>query len=272
MKTLLVATDFSSTALNAANYAVDMALAIKADIYLFHAFQPPHMYSEVPVTIDFQEFQKRAEKEMELLKNNLDLRSNGQLQHSTEIKPGNFYDELNLLSEKIKPYVVIIGSQGTSFVEQLLFGSHAVFVMKHLKWPVISVSPGFKFSSIKKIGLATDFSNVIDTVPIDEIKILVKDFGAELHILNVGKKDKYNQDVIFGSGLLQELLNDVSPNYHIIANKNTDESIVDFAVNNQIDLLIILPKSHDLIETLTHKSHTKQLVLHSFVPVMALHK
>jgi len=45
MKTIVVATDFSAVALNAANYAVDMALAIKADILLLHVYQIPVSYS-----------------------------------------------------------------------------------------------------------------------------------------------------------------------------------------------------------------------------------
>ena len=48
MKTIIVATDFSSTALNAANYAADMALAINADLLLLYVYQLPVSYSEVP--------------------------------------------------------------------------------------------------------------------------------------------------------------------------------------------------------------------------------
>ena len=44
MKTILVATDFSSVALNATNYAADMALAINADILLLHVYQIPVSY------------------------------------------------------------------------------------------------------------------------------------------------------------------------------------------------------------------------------------
>jgi len=34
----------------------------------------------------------------------------------------------------------------------------------------------------------------------------------------------------------------------------------------------VLPKRHGLLDKLIHKSHTKQLVLHSHVPVMAFHQ
>jgi len=47
---------------------------------------------------------------------------------------------------------------------------------------------------------------------------------------------------------------------------------MDFEEKNKIDLLIVLPRRHNLLGSIFHKSHTKQLVLHSHVPVMALHQ
>jgi nucleotide-binding universal stress UspA family protein len=67
------------------------------------------------------------------------------------------------------------------------------------------------------------------------------------------------------------MLQGINPQYHFITNENTDEGIIEFAEKNNIDLLVVLPKRHDLLTKLLNRSHTKQLVLHSHVPVMALH-
>ena len=136
---------------------------------------------------------------------------------------------------------------------------------------MVTVPPQAKFSAVKKIGLACDFNKVVDNTPADEIKTLVNDFHAELHVLNTDKKEEYNADIVFESGLLQEMLAALKPQYHFITNENTDQGIMDFAEKNDIDLLVVLPKRHGLFEKLLSKSHSKQLVLHSHVPVMALH-
>ena len=60
MKTILVATDFSPAALNAANYAADMALAINADILLLHVYQIPVVYLEVPVALNEEGMMQEA--------------------------------------------------------------------------------------------------------------------------------------------------------------------------------------------------------------------
>ena len=271
MKTILVATDFSPAALNAANYAADMALAINADILLLHVYQIPVVYLEVPV-VNEEDMMQEAEKDIIQLKEELALKRGGKLNIETEVRIGVFFPEMKTVCERIKPYTVVMGSQGTTAAERLFFGSHTVYAMKHLMWPLITVPPEAKFSSVKKIGLACDFDKVVDTTPIDEIKMLVNDFNAELHILNTGKKEVFNPEIVFESGLLEEMLAPLKPNYHFITNENTDEGIMDFAEKNHIDLLIVLPKRHGLLDKLIHKSHTKQLVLHSHVPVMALHQ
>jgi nucleotide-binding universal stress UspA family protein len=272
MKTILVTTDFSPAANNAAHYAADMAAAIKAEIFLLHIYQLPVVYSEIPVAVTIDDMRNDAEINISQLKEQLKQKHAGvNLPIQTEVREGVFFQELKTVCENIKPYAVVMGSQGTTAAERLLFGGHTVYAMKHLMWPIITVPPEANFLTVKKIGLTCDFNKVADTTPFDEIKKLVMDFNAELHVLNTGKKEVYNPDIVFQSGVLQEMLQPLNPKYHFIANDNTDEGIMDFAENNDIDLLVVLPKRHNLMDKLTHKSHTKQLVLHSHVPVMAFH-
>lgn len=272
MKTILVATDFSPAALNATNYAADMALAINTDILLLHVYQVPVSYGEIPVAVNQEDLQQSAEREINELKEQLTRKTSGKLNVATEVKMGEFFQELKTACERINPYTVVMGSQGTTAAERLFFGSHAVYAMTHLMWPLITVPSEATFSSIKRIGLACDFDNVVDSTPVDEIKTLVNDFKAELHILNTGRKGKYAPEVVIESGSLRRLLGSVKSEYHFITNKDAEEGIMDFAEKNHINLLVVLPKRHGLLDKLIHKSHTKRFVLHSHVPVMALHQ
>jgi hypothetical protein len=119
-----------------------------------------------------------------------------------------------------------MGSQGTTAADHLMFGTHAVHATKHLMWPLITVPPEATFSSVKKIGLASDLNEVVEITPIDEIKMLVNDFKAELHILNTGKREVFDADIVFESGMMQEMLGSLNPKYHLISNENIDEGIL----------------------------------------------
>jgi nucleotide-binding universal stress UspA family protein len=271
-KTILVATDFSSTAFNAACYAADMAVSISADILLVHIYHLPVAFSEVPPAISEEEIRLGAEMGITNLKNEMIRRTDNSITVMTEIKYGSFSEQLETICNRIQPYAVILGSQGTTATERFLFGSHAVHAMKYLEWPLITIPPKTTFSSIKKIGLACDFENVLDTVPSEEIKTLVNDFNAKLHVLNISKTMETKSEIIAESAVLQELLGSLKPEYHFMASADINEGIMDFAETNHIDLLIVIPRSHRFIDKLMHRSHTKQFVLHSPVPVVAIHE
>ena len=271
MKTLIVATDFSMPARNATWYAADMAMALHAKIVLLHVYQIPVTYMEVPVVIDELSIQEEVETNILKLKEELKERTNGALDIETAMKPGSFFNELKKMCQLYAPYAVVLGSQGTTAYDHILYGTHAVYTTRHLDWPVITVPNGARFSLVKKICLACDFNNIADATVADEIKQFVEDFDAELHVLNTAKKTDFNPVITLESGLLQERIGNLNPHYHFIINEKTDESIIEFAEKNDIDLLIVLPKRRGLIDKLVHKSVTRQLVLYSHVPVMSLH-
>ncbi|MBK6634611.1 MAG: universal stress protein [Chitinophagaceae bacterium] len=272
MKTILVASDFSPAAFNAVNYAADMALSINAKLLLLTVVQTPVGYSELPIVVSLEDMLRSTERDMKHLKYELMLKTGNKLNIETEVGMRAFYSELKDVCERVKPYAVVMGSQGKTAAEHILFGTHAVHAMKNLAWPLITVPPGTKFSAVKKIGLASDLTEVVKTTPIEEIKMLVHDFNAELHVLNTGKTEVFDADIVFESALMQEMMMSLNPKFHFISNGNTDEGIIKFTDENKIDLLIVLPKRHNLFEQMFHKSHTKNLVLHSHVPVMALHQ
>lgn len=271
METILHATDFSAASRNAGHYAAEMALAIQADLLLLTVFELPVSYYELPVAINPGEMTKADELNLQAFKLELEEKTGGKVKISTELRMGTFFEELKNVCELIKPYAVVMGSQGTTAADRIVFGGHTVYAMQHLNWPLITVPPGIQFSAVKKICLACDLHNVLNTIPLQEIRSLVRQFNAELHILNTGRKNSFSASMISESGWLQEMFADLKPQYHYISAKDTDTGIIEFCAKHQINLLVVLPKRHGFLEKLVHKSHTKDLVLHSHVPVMAIH-
>lgn len=271
MKTLIVATDFSAIAKNATQYAMDMARAIQANVHLLHVYQLPANYGTMDIPVSMPEWEQGTEDLMAGLKKQLEQDNGGQVAVSTEVRTGSFMLELVAVCERLQPYAVIMGCKGSTAAERLLFGTHAISAMKHLTWPVITVPMEAKFNAIKKIGLACDLAEPEKTVPLDGISRLVTDFNATLHVLNTGKDQVYDPQLLSASGWLGGKLKDVQHKFHFIKG-DTEEAILHFAEKNDVDLLVILPQRHSFLDALIYKSHTKQFVLHSHIPLMALHQ
>ena len=272
MKTIIVATDFSPVSLNAAAYAVKMAKSLGANILLFNVYEVIPNYGEIMINVDVEIFKKSAKTEILKFRSELLLQTNADFDIATEVRLGNFKDELRSLCEHVNPYAVVMGSQGKSAAEHMLMGSHAGKTISNFTWPVITVPPDITFSGIKKIGIAYDFEVAIEDDLIADIKLLAQDFHATINILNVTREDEFDENFIFLSRMLAHSFKPFAVKYHFLSSANTDDGILDFVNSNAVDLLIVMPKHHNLFQKLFHASHTKQLVLHCHVPVMSLSK
>lgn len=274
MKTIIVPTDFSTISDNAMNYAVGLARETNSSILLFYAYQVPVSMTDVPIVLlSVDELQKNASTKINELKKSLEASIGDSVKIYAETKLGDTVDELENFCNLIKPFAVVMGTKGATGLERVLFGSTTLSVIKHLTWPVIVVPPGKKYSAIKKIGFACDFREVVNTTPSHFIKEFVKEFGAELHVLNVDYKNvKFKPGTPEESLSLHTMLEDLHPVYNFIEDENIEAGIEKFAEKNNLDLIITIPKKHKLLEGLFRKSHTKDLVFHSHLPIMCVHE
>ena len=262
-------------ATNAINFAADMAININASLMLLHVYQVPVSMTDVPVVlVSGDELRKDSELKLKELKESLSHITSNKIKIYTEARMGDIVDELEDVAKHIEPFAVIMGTKGTSGVERMLFGSTTLTAIRHLKWPVIVVPPGKEYGAgIKKIGFACDFNKVIENTPVQFIRNMVKEFSAELHVLNVDYEQRhFKPDTPEESLMLHTLLEDLNPKYHFINHKDVEDGINEFAETNNIDLLITIPKKHSLLDNLFKHSSTKELVTHSHVPVMCVHE
>jgi nucleotide-binding universal stress UspA family protein len=275
MKTIIIPTDFSPAAANAVNYGVDMALAVNAGVLLLHVYNIPIALGDVPVALlSVDELKDTAEENIAGLKKDLERITSGKLKIEAETRLGNVIDELEEVCKKIHPFAVVMGTTGVSAVERTLFGSNTLSAIKHLTCPVICVPKGKEYGKgVHKIGLACDFREVVETTPVSEIKDFVKEFHAELFVLNVDYDNRqFRPDTPEQSALLHSVLEEVHPEYHFITRKDIEDGINEFAEKHNLDLIIAIPKKHKLLDGLFRKSSTRQLVFESHVPVMCVHE
>jgi nucleotide-binding universal stress UspA family protein len=280
MKTLVVPTDFSSVSVNALNYAVDMAQAINAGLVLLHVYNVPVSFTEAPVapvtSVSLEEVKRSSVERLEELKKNLVILTAGKIQIYSESRLGDPIEELEAICKSLDPMAVIMGSHGATGFERMIMGSTTLSAIKHIKCPVIVIPPGTTYHGIRKIGLACDFKNVVQSTPVEYIKNIVKEFGADLYVLNVQDKREAEVDAdekpMMDTVYLDSMLEEVRPNYIQLTGKNVVESITSFAEKNNLDLVVVIPKKHRFIDSLFHKSQSRELITHAHIPIVSIHE
>jgi nucleotide-binding universal stress UspA family protein len=276
MNTILALTNFTPISINAVNYAADVAALMNAELQIINVCELPVAFTEVPLpTYDVDRLVKDAERQLADLKQAVFNRLPKLISFETVVKQGDILSEINRYCEDLQPFAVVMGAETASSFEQFMFGGKTVSAVHKLHWPIMVVPEDVQFKGIKKIGLGCDFKNVIDSVPASEIKMMVHNFNAELHVVNVYPEKlggDYSASDVAESGLLQTMLQDVNPLYHFISDNDVEEGINDFADKNELDMLIIIPKKHLLINKIFQHSYSKRMVLQMRVPVLAIHE
>lgn len=281
MKTILVPTDFSSTAKNAAIYAIKLATSLSAEkIILFNAYQPvapivnePTLPATSLPVIDVQTMQQISSNNLLKFKNDLIAEQPSTISIDLKSDFSNLANDINDICETTGADLIVMGVTGTSKIEEMLIGSTAISVVKSTKVPVIIVPPGATYSPIKNIVFACDLKKVAETTPVNSIKTIVDLTSASLHILNVNEGNQENEaQKNSQSELLGSMLQECNPVFHFVDDSDFVTGINSFSDQNSIDLIIMIPKRHDFFDGLFKESHSRRLAFHSHVPLMCIHQ
>lgn len=275
MKTIIAPVDFSAQSLNAAFFAAELAEFYGADLILFHTYEvitPMTVYTYPFVSLP--EMQHAAEYELEECKKKIDAR----LKRPINIQLVAEYNSLEVGLKKIcdekKPDMVVMGLTGKDMLTRLVVGSNTIKAIHHLDYPILAVPKDAEFIPIKKVGFACDYKQVVDTTPIDPLKNILKDFKAELHVMNVDDSGRHNtsEENVMENKYVVELLTAFKPEFHSIEHIDITDGINWFAEKAKLDLIVVIPRKHNLIDKLFKRSHTKDLLFHTNIPVLCMHE
>lgn len=267
MNKILIATDYSPAAQNAAAYALELSRVMNASLELLHAYVIPFAYTDSPVPLlNIDEIQKIAEDSMEAELGRLRQLA-PDLQISSKILPGDITDCLAEIVEEQPPTLIVMGTSGEE-PDSILWGSMAVKALRNLKAPVLVVPDQVHWESVRKICFAADYDQVSEHTPAAEVIRWVQQMDASLDVIHV---DKPEQAVTPPLALVQ-MLESLQPQYHAIINENIEGGVSEFLQEHAIGWLLVIPRKYGFFENLFHKSRTKQLTRVSNIPVLALHQ
>ena len=275
MKRILVPTDFSDTAKNAARYAVQMAEAIPgATIILYNLTDKIALGSDSsPLTEDKNDRFRVLQAALSNLKAELLQLANVHVELVVE--------EGSSLTDNIERYVrhhgidlIVMGITGATKLEQIFMGSNALNVVNLGVCPVIIVPPDAVYRPVTKVLFACDLKNVAGTIPFTPVKSVLNVFKPTVLVVNVDTEHyvEVTEDYKKQRAILEERLKEYNPEFYFIRMYDFQDSIGSFAVDRDVDLILTIPKKHHFLTGLFKTSHTKKLAYHSHVPLLAVHE
>lgn len=274
MENVFLAIDFTDASKNAAAYAANVAGYFGCKLTVFHAYHAPITNFETGYIPPLTDMKIESEKEMKKFVAEL-ISSHKELEVETCIEMGLAGDIITEHAAESNADLIVMGIAGqNSIIKEHLVGSVATQIAQESKIPVLIVPEHCKYSKIKNVAFACDFDRHLeDNTTLLKVKYFASLFDSELQILNVMKPtEEVSEQKAEVEVFIEDKLQNTKHQTYFIYEEKFDKGIVEFIEMHKSDLIITSPKKHNFFHNLFIESHTKKLVFHSPVPILAIHE
>jgi nucleotide-binding universal stress UspA family protein len=279
MKRILIPTDLSSNASNAISYAFQLFRNSNVQFNILHVDHPiidmPTSSIEFmsPTTYpDLVSQKKMVEKQILKIIENLNSRDDN-FNYEIENEIGFAGDVIVSKAQELNCDLIIMGTKGATGLSQFFIGSVTASVIRKSDVSVLAIPENFTFEKLEKIIFATDYEGISNKKTLQPLFELARMFDAKVIMFHaIEAKEPI-------AAYIEELqVWKAEKNFHHVKHTNSiatceniPDGILDFAGENEADLIAIIPHTYTFFENLLHRSISKQIAFESKTPILALH-
>ena len=274
MKTIVVPTDFSTSADNALNYAIELALQQPSKIILLHSLELDYASLLYTLVVPANEtFREQAVKQLDQL--TLKLKRSEKLDYECIVREEDLAEAVLSVSNEKKADLIVMGTKGAKGLMKIFFGSNAATIIEKAHCPVIAVPEKAKFKGLKHIAYASNY-HPSDLSYIRSLVDLAKPFHSQINVLHVAHNgiEHAAQEKERMQDFMEEMnkhLDYTDISYQLVHGENVVKRLDDYLDSNAADLLVLSTEQRMLIEHLADGSVAKELVYHTKIPLMVFH-
>ncbi len=183
MKKLLVPVDFSEVSIHATQFAIEFAEKEDAEVTLLNSihfgFYTDYQFTSFTNTKTFVDEVLEASK-----KKMIDFISkfNTDVKFEIRIEDESLVTVVKDLTKHGEYDLVVIGTTGSSGIQEVLVGSNAEKIVRHAECPVIAVPTKTRLSEIKKVLVPIDIREVKSSF-LNQIAMLQGNLGVSFEFL-----------------------------------------------------------------------------------------
>jgi len=281
MRTYLIPTDFSASSVAAARYAASLSKQTGVGhLILLHSYYVSPFEDMLPSTEFVQMLPEDIKENIQLkteqlndLKAQLEEIVNEGVEVLVHLSRQPLLNAIYEMIHHNEIDLLVLCSRSSSADEDTQVGRNIIKISKLSEVPVLVVPKKAVAAPLKKMVLACDFKKVTEVIPQDKFKKVWDMLNAELLVVNVDTKglhSKQDPKMLAEESALYEMMEPYQPQYFFINHTNTIQGIVDFATEQDAQLIIALPKKYSFFQSFLHNSITGELTVKSTIPVLIL--
>lgn len=268
MKTILVATDYSSPANNAVEYAAHLAKDAGTELILFNVYKLSiHASNSMASSSNVEHLKEQNEIHLsELAK---DISDRFEINVSWEVGKDDTVESLKVYTQNNPVDLVVMGIE-SNLTEYKLFGNTTTAAIKLMQFPLLVVPNDIHFEGIHKIMYACEASFLKEDCELDILKQFIHVNSAQVDVLHVITDNSEKEKDEKMERLIDVILSDVDHQYRYVKNSKVGDGIISALEQYPADLLVMIPHKLRFIEFLTKGSQTSQMTVKTRVPLLVI--
>jgi nucleotide-binding universal stress UspA family protein len=276
MKKILFPTDFSEVADNAFVHALEFAKIVNGELVLLHTFELPvydnqffpENYNVLFDSLQLTEFDMFKE-EIPKLHTIATERNLDHIKMSHRLMDGNLLHNIKKAIKEEKIDFIVMGTSGATGWEAFFIGTNTGNVLTAVDVPVLSVPLESKFKKIETIGFTTRY-RAKDKKALKDVLKIAKKTNAQVKCLYV----KTNNSDVSEATIKQweEEFADEPIQFSVIPSDDIQDTILDFILFKDIDVLAMLTYKRNFFVELFKPSLTQKFSNRLDIPILAMHE
>jgi nucleotide-binding universal stress UspA family protein len=269
METILIATDFSPAAHNAAVYGLELAKYLNADVILCNAYQAIISTTDMVVAVTDKEVKESSEAN--LLKERRSLTVPNNVNVETIAEEGWACNAILSVAKRVNAKWIIAGIKGSGIQGRKLFGSTVTELSRHSNLPLILVPYNYSFKVPEIIALASDITDETDITVLEPLHEFGEKLHSKMYVVRVIKKGMDEVvEMLLRPTVLKWRYKDLKPTYEFEVDNNVAHAMNKFVKEHNVEMIVMIKQDHAFLERLFTKSNTKEMMFKSEVPLIIL--
>lgn len=269
-KTIVVPTDFSVCAQNAANYAVSLALQNNSNVILVHSTSV--RFSEAGALMDYSQQIKQVSQEYIKEEQERIIRLFPKIEGriSWRISIVDLDIEIKELEADLEADLVVMGTKGRSGWEEILLGSETARIIESARIPVLAIPANYGYSKAREVVFACSLEEQLSSTDKQLLSLFIHE-KAKIHLYH-NYKDYLDMDIEKEQQLLKEFHRYFKQyiDFQLEFNTNNVESIEEFSKSVHADFLVVRKQHKSFLKDLFSTSVSKGLSYRAKMPLLVL--
>lgn len=271
MRTILCPTDFSETALHTIGYAAKFAKATGSDLTLLNVQSLMSLTTSEAVwgkEMKIQGVNDRLEEQCREVSKVFKIACYAEVDATVRTLAAE-------IAERAAGFdLIIIGTSGARDYYHLFFGSNAYRLVKEASVPVLLLPPGTGYQDVTTIVLAFDYWGE-HGLPVMQLTKWAKLLGSDIRVLQVARSTysrELEKGMVAAQVAIREIHPEISIQFDIVYSDDVGESIHDYMLSHEADILALCSIHHGFAEKIFHKSVIRKVTTLAKYPVFVFHQ